>query len=139
MAQVRMHSPPARTVKKPSFRWARQRPIVRGHASDHAPPPPPPTPTITSVSPTSTAVGTGQVVYTFTGTGFQGDFTGGVLCFYTAGADAEAQSAPNIVSDTSMTVAMPTGHRDAAGTVTTRFQFGDPEVYSVTGPSITIA
>jgi hypothetical protein len=35
MAQVRMHSPPARTVKRPSFRWARQKPITRGGGSDH--------------------------------------------------------------------------------------------------------
>lgn len=35
MAQVRMHSPPARTVKRTSKRWDRQRPITRGHADDH--------------------------------------------------------------------------------------------------------
>lgn len=35
MAKVRMHSPPARHVKKPNQRWARQRPITRGGASDH--------------------------------------------------------------------------------------------------------
>jgi hypothetical protein len=37
MAQVRMHSPPARTTKRTSFRWHRQRPITRGGASDHGP------------------------------------------------------------------------------------------------------
>lgn len=137
MSQVRMHSPPARTVKRPSFRWGRQRPIVRGHANDHEAAAPPPAPTITSVSPTSTTVGTGQVVYTFTGTGFQG--FNAVLGYYKAGADAEAQSAPNIVSATSMTMALPTAHRDAAGTVTTRFEFGSPVAHTVTGPSITVA
>ena len=43
MAQVRMHSPPARTVKRPSFRWQRQRPITRGRASDHGATAPPAT------------------------------------------------------------------------------------------------
>lgn len=37
MAKVRMHSPPARTVKRTNKRWARQKPIKRGGASDHAP------------------------------------------------------------------------------------------------------
>lgn len=41
MAQVRMHSPPARTVFKVNQRWARQRPITRGHKSDHEEPAPP--------------------------------------------------------------------------------------------------
>ena len=41
MAQVRMHSPPARTVKRPSQRWARQKPITRGRASDHGETAPP--------------------------------------------------------------------------------------------------
>ncbi|HEX5016003.1 MAG TPA: hypothetical protein VFX15_00280 [Actinomycetes bacterium] len=35
MSAVRMHSPPARTVKRPNQRWARQRPITRGGVSDH--------------------------------------------------------------------------------------------------------
>ena len=35
MATVRMHSPPARTVKRPNQRWDRQRPIVRGGTDDH--------------------------------------------------------------------------------------------------------
>jgi hypothetical protein len=37
MAKVRMHTPPARTVKRVNQRWDRQRPIVRGGAEDHAP------------------------------------------------------------------------------------------------------
>ena len=41
MAQVRFHSPPARTVKRPNQRWDRQRPITRGRASDHGPTEPP--------------------------------------------------------------------------------------------------
>jgi hypothetical protein len=36
MAKVRMHTPPARTIKRLSFRWHRQRPITRGRVSDHA-------------------------------------------------------------------------------------------------------
>jgi hypothetical protein len=44
MAQVRMHTPPARTVKRPSPRWARQRPITRGRKSDHEPTEPAPIP-----------------------------------------------------------------------------------------------
>lgn len=48
MAYVRMHSPPARTVKRLNMRWARQRPSTRGAGpvDDHGngdiyvPPPP---------------------------------------------------------------------------------------------------
>jgi hypothetical protein len=35
MAKVRMHTPPARTIKRLSVRWDRQRPITRGGVSDH--------------------------------------------------------------------------------------------------------
>ena len=38
MAKVRMHTPPARTVKRVNQRWDRQRPITRGGGDgDHGP------------------------------------------------------------------------------------------------------
>jgi IPT/TIG domain len=92
MAQVRMHSPPAREVKRTSFRWARQRPITRGHADDHAPLP---TPTITSLAPSSVPHDVPTLV-TITGTNFLASISDVVV-------DGDAYPTGTYVSPTTMT------------------------------------
>jgi hypothetical protein len=104
MAQVRMHSPPARTVYKENQRWARQRPITRGGVSDHYVPPPP-APTLTTVAPDN-GVAAGGTAVTLTGTGFTGA-TGATF----GGAAATAFT---VVSATSITCTTPA---HAAGAV----------------------
>lgn len=68
MSAVRMHSPPARTVKRPNQRWARQRPITRGGVSDHEAGGDPPT--VTGLSPNNAIHTDPDVLVTVTGTNF---------------------------------------------------------------------
>lgn len=133
MARVRMYAPPARTVKRPNKRWARQRPINRDGLKDHGGSSAIGAMSISSISPTTIPTAAAPTT-TITATGK--GFVAGSTIKYKVGAAAEKTAATSTyVSSTSYTFVIPAADLATAGTVT--WTMAPPSGDAIAGPSIT--